>query len=101
VVARSGAGVCRFGERLSHKPVHNLVHQLVGGITLVSNTPIRASIGTVAPDEAMLGRLLPPSLNSDFLVALRDGLATLGKSGWRFGDCSYSIIGTAALATCG
>jgi hypothetical protein len=51
-----------FLRRLSHKPVHNLAHQLVGGITLVSTAQWDALIGTEAPSEAMLGRLLPPSL---------------------------------------
>jgi hypothetical protein len=56
-----GLGAC-FARRLSHKPVQNLVHQLVDGITLSSADYDGHSTGTGAANLASLGQFLPPSL---------------------------------------
>jgi hypothetical protein len=49
-------------RRLLHKPLKNLVHQLVSGITEVRRPAFAPAGGIGPPDPSILGLRLPPSL---------------------------------------
>ena len=67
-------GDTRIGLRLSHKPLQNLVHQLVGGITLVAYPRSHVRLGQWLQIAAFSAPSSHHHWSSDFLGALRDSL---------------------------
>ena len=64
----------RHPSRLSHKPLQNLVHQLVGGITLVAYPRSHVRLGQWLQIAAFSAPSSHHHWSSDFLGALRDSL---------------------------